>query len=156
MDKDKLYGISDLADEFGLTHRAMRLYEEKGLLSPQRINSTRIYSYRDRARLEIIQRGKRMGFSLQEIAEYMELYALNDGQIEQSRMLLNRVEDRIQRLRQQQEDLAETLADLHNIKQQVEAHLRRSIAAEGVGDQPMPTPQPAKGAKHKLTLLKAL
>ncbi len=124
MNKEKLYGISDLADEFSLTHRAIRLYEDKGLLSPQRINGARIYTYRDRARLIIILRAKRMGFSLQEIAEYLELYALDDGQYEQNRLLLARVEDRIKRLEQQQADLEETLGELQDIKQQVMDRLR--------------------------------
>ncbi len=124
MNKEKLYGISDLADEFGLTHRAIRLYEDKGLLSPQRINGARIYTYRDRARLIIILRAKRMGFSLQEIGEYLELYALDDGQYEQNRLLLTRVEDRISRLEQQQADLEQTLSELQTIKQQVMDRLR--------------------------------
>lgn len=132
MNKDKLYGISDLADEFGLTHRAIRLYEDKGLLSPQRINGARIYTYRDRARLIIILRAKRMGFSLQEIAEYLELYALDDGQFEQNRLLLARVEDRIRRLEQQQADLVETLGELEDIRQQVLDRLQVSPSSAAV------------------------
>src|ERR1700733_13196660 len=69
----RLYSIGDLASETGVTHRALRLYEDHGLLAPQRIGNQRIYSHRDRARLILVQRGKRLGFSLADIKEMIDL-----------------------------------------------------------------------------------
>ena len=71
---DKLYSITELAEEFDITPRAIRFYETKCLLSPQRAGATRVYNYRDRARLMLVLRGKRLGFSLEDIKEYIDLY----------------------------------------------------------------------------------
>ncbi|MED5373852.1 MAG: MerR family DNA-binding transcriptional regulator [Myxococcota bacterium] len=72
--RQELFGIRDLAKEFGITPRAIRFYEDKGLLAPQRVNNSRVYSRRERARLALILRGKAIGCSLSEIAHYLELY----------------------------------------------------------------------------------
>ena len=84
-DPDRLFTITELSDEVGATPRAIRFYESKGLLAPQRAGANRVYSYRDRARLLIILRGKRLGFSLARIQEYLSLYdtdATHKGQLE--------------------------------------------------------------------------
>ena len=73
-DTNRLFTITELSDELGVTPRAIRFYEAKGLLAPQRAGSNRVYTYRDRARLLIILRGKRLGFSLALVQKYLDLY----------------------------------------------------------------------------------
>ena len=108
----RLYSIGDLASETGVTHRALRLYEDQGLLAPQRIGNQRIYSHRDRARLILVLRGKRLGFSLADIREMLELYDVDPAHLEQLRVTLKKASARIAELEQQQIAIAETLAEL--------------------------------------------
>ena len=79
----KLYSVSELATELGVTARALRFYEDKGLISPQRAGNTRVYTYRDRGRLMLILRGKRLGFSLREVRDWLDLYDLDPNQVAQ-------------------------------------------------------------------------
>jgi DNA-binding transcriptional MerR regulator len=115
---DKLLSITEVAEEFGVTPRTIRFYEAKGLISPQRVGSTRAYSYKDSARLKLILRAKRLGFSLTDINAYLELYIIDPTQKEQVQLLLDKVNDRITDLEQQQEDLIVTLEELRDIKKQ--------------------------------------
>jgi len=115
---DKLLSVTEVAEEFGVTPRTIRFYETKGLISPQRVGSTRAYSYKDRARLKLILRAKRLGFSLTDISAYLELYIIDPTQKEQVQLLLNKVNGRITDLEQQQEDLIVTLEELRDIKRQ--------------------------------------
>jgi DNA-binding transcriptional MerR regulator len=108
----RLYSIGDLASETGVTHRALRLYEDQGLLSPQRIGNQRIYSHRDRARLILILRGKRLGFSLAEIKEMLELYDVDSRHLEQLRVTAAKLAARIKLLEQQESALSLTLEEL--------------------------------------------
>ena len=124
-DRDILYTVTELAEHLGVTARAIRFYETKGLLSPRRVGSTRVYSYRDRARLQLILRSKKLGFSLADIREYLDLYDPTTGQREQQQLLLRKVRERIDGLRQQQEALESTLADLREIEATAERSLRR-------------------------------
>ncbi|MEJ2125346.1 MAG: MerR family DNA-binding transcriptional regulator [Alphaproteobacteria bacterium] len=112
-----MYSITDLAHELGVTPRALRFYEDKGLLSPQRVGGTRVYLQRDRARLILILRGKRLGFSLKEIGEYLDLYDADKTQRAQIDKLLILVRERIDLLEQQRNALEETLAELRDIEQ---------------------------------------
>ena len=89
---DRLYTIGELAGEFDVTTRTIRFYESKGLISPARRGVARAYSRRDRARLKLILRGKNLGFSLEEIAEYLKLYDADPAQMAQTQMLLSGVE----------------------------------------------------------------
>jgi DNA-binding transcriptional MerR regulator len=114
---DELYSITDLAHELGVTPRALRFYEDKGLLTPQRVGRSRIYLPRDRARLIIILRGKRLGFSLKEISEYLDLYDADKTQRTQIDKLLTLVRERIGLLEQQRDALEETLSELREIEQ---------------------------------------
>lgn len=106
------YSIADLADEFQVTHRAIRFYEDKGLLTPERRGLTRIFSRRDRARLALILRGKRLGFSLVEIKSMLDLYDLGDGQTAQLRLTLDRSRRKIEELQKQQKDIEDAISDL--------------------------------------------
>jgi DNA-binding transcriptional MerR regulator len=110
----RLYSIGDLAAETGVTHRALRLYEDQGLLAPQRIGNQRIYSHRDRARLILVLRGKRLGFSLADIREMLELYDVDPDHLEQLRVTLKKTEARIVELEHRQQAIAQTLGELRN------------------------------------------
>ncbi|RLA32118.1 MAG: MerR family transcriptional regulator [Gammaproteobacteria bacterium] len=126
-DRDTLYTVTELAERLGVTARAIRFYETKGLLSPRRAGSTRVYTYRDRARLQLILRSKKLGFSLADILEYLDLYDPTSAQAEQQQLLLRKVRERIEGLLQQQEALESTLAELHEIEQAA----MRSLGKEG-------------------------
>ncbi len=115
---EQLYTVNQLAEELGITPRALRFYEVKGLLAPNRVGNNRVYTKRDRARLKLILRGKRLGFSLAEIREYLDLYNV-DGGVEQQRNLLKRVQKRLKDLEQQREDLEATVYELKEIELQV-------------------------------------
>ena len=115
---NRIYTVPELARDLGVTPRTIRFYEQKGLVSPQRAGSTRIYTKADRARMLIILRGKRLGFSLREIADYLDLYAADPTQSEQIRMLLGQVRHRIKDLTEQRQALDVTLEELRDIEQQ--------------------------------------
>ncbi|MBZ6379981.1 transcriptional regulator [Pacificimonas flava] len=108
--KDR-FTIGELSSEFGVTARTIRFYESEGLLSPAREGQARIYSKRDRARLGWILRGKRVGFSLADIAELLDMYE-NAGPAKQRRALADRVEGRVEALEAQRDDLEATIAEL--------------------------------------------
>lgn len=114
-DNRELFAIADLAREFGISTRAIRFYESKGLLSPERVGGTRVFRRRDRARLTLILRGKRLGFSLRDISEYLSLYDAH-SQTAQVRMLVEMVDKRLALLERQMADLETTVAELREIK----------------------------------------
>ncbi|WP_417517340.1 MerR family transcriptional regulator [Minwuia sp.] len=106
------YSIRDLSDEFDVTPRALRFYEDKGLIAPERKGLQRIYDRRDKARLSLILRGKRLGFSLAEIRDWLDLYELQDGQVAQAQMLLEASHVRMDALVQQRQDIEKTIDEL--------------------------------------------
>ncbi len=122
--KSKRYTISQLSKEFSVTARTLRFYEDKGLLNPAREGQNRIFSHRDRARLKLILQGKRVGFSLSEIKEMLDLYDLRDGQVTQLRVALGKFEERIQHLEQQKVDIEQAIADLQRTKEIVRGMLK--------------------------------
>lgn len=115
---DTLFSINELGEEFDITARAIRFYEDKGLISPKRAGSRRVYTRRDRARLQLILRGKRLGFSLGEIREYLDLYDQDPTLQSQTQLLLNKVQERREQLLQQRADIEQTLVDLDTIESQ--------------------------------------
>ena len=117
-DTDSIYSVTELANLLGITPRAIRFYESKGLVSPRRAGTTRVYNYRDRGRLQIILRGKRLGFSLAEIREYVYLYDADPSQSEQLTMLLEKVNQRLKALARQKSDLAALVTELNDIRLQ--------------------------------------
>jgi DNA-binding transcriptional MerR regulator len=114
----ELFTITELSQELGVTARAVRFYESKGLLEPQRVGSNRAYTYRDRARLMIILRGKRLGFSLALIQKYLDLYDADPTHREQIVHLLRGARRRIGELEAQRRDLDQALAELRDIETQ--------------------------------------
>ncbi len=122
---ERLYSVGELARELGITPRALRFYEDRGLVAPRRIGRHRVYTHRDRARLQLVLRGKRLGFSLREIAEWLALYDADPAQLRQTRYLLERVWRRIAELERQRRDIETTLEELRAIERQARDHLRR-------------------------------
>lgn len=116
--KDHLYSISELSESFSISTRTIRFYESKQLLKPRRIGGNRVYNYSEKARLALILRAKRLGFSLTDIREYIDLYDADPDQKEQIKLLLNKVDKRIKHLKQQQQDLVSAIQELEDIERQ--------------------------------------
>ena len=110
--------VTELARETGVTARAIRFYESKGLLNPQRAGTTRIYTHRERGRLQLILRGKRLGFSLSDIGDYLNLYDADPTQQDQIMLLLAKVDTRVKELELQKIDLEASLTELSAVKDQ--------------------------------------
>jgi DNA-binding transcriptional MerR regulator len=127
----RLCSIGDLSSELGVSHRAIRFYEDQGLLAPQRIGGNRIYGPRDRARLRLILRGKRLGFALAEIKELLDLYDIDRDHIEQLRATLMRGRARIAELEQQQREIALTLKELRENEAFIVDCIRQQETAQG-------------------------
>ena len=111
--ESRTYTISELAREFGVTPRALRFYEDKDMLHPARDGMMRLYSNRDRARLTIIVRLKRLGLPLADIREILDLYALNDGKRAQTRMMLEKFRKQARELEVQRQDIETALTELY-------------------------------------------
>jgi DNA-binding transcriptional MerR regulator len=126
MDEEPLFTVTELAKELGMTPRAIRFYEDKGLITPRRAGTTRVYAPRDRARMILILRGKRLGFSLNTIKEYLDLYDADISQHTQMRMLLDSVAERRAQLVAQREAIDEALSELDEITAQAEAVLQQA------------------------------
>lgn len=133
------YSITQLAEEFGLTTRAIRFYEDKSLLKPERQGQTRIYHPRDRARLILIVRGKNVGLALSEIKEILSLYDLSDGCETQNRVAIDKFRRRIESLEQQRNEIElqiETLKEsCARLEEQLEGQIAEGKLVKNVTDQ---------------------
>ncbi|WP_181701710.1 MerR family transcriptional regulator [Chthonobacter albigriseus] len=127
--KATMFTIGDLAREFGVTLRTLRFYEDKALLNPKRDGLNRLYSRRDRARLKLVLMGKRVGFSLTEIKDMLDLYDLRDGQVTQLKVALNKFNEQIAVLEQQKKDIEQALAELRRTTSVVSGLLKEKEAA---------------------------
>lgn len=121
-----LLGIQEAAKHLGVTMRTLRFYEDKGLISPRRVGTARIYGKREIGRMRLILRGKRLGFSIREIREFLDLYDVDPEHIEQVQQLLAKVAERTTELRRQKRAIEETLAELRSIEQQAKDWLRQT------------------------------
>jgi len=118
-----VFSIAELAREFEVTTRTIRFYEDKGLLSPEREGQRRIYHPRDQMRLRLIMRGKRLGFSLDEIREMIDLYDADTSEVAQLKLFLDKINERQTALRRQQADIAEILTELDQRQRECETLL---------------------------------
>jgi DNA-binding transcriptional MerR regulator len=121
---DQQNTISELASEFGITTRALRFYEEKGLLSPQRQGQKRLFSAADRVRLDLILRGKRIGLTLEESRDIIEMYEPGQNNSEQLNLLLGKVNQRRTLLQTQLQDIQHMLSELDDVQQRCENALK--------------------------------
>lgn len=110
------YSISELAEEFGVTTRTIRFYEEKGLIHPRREGQKRLYTPADRVRIKLILRGKRIGMSLQESVELIDMYDPEHNNRDQLHSLLGTVQDKRARLLRQKQDIEDMLAGLDEVQ----------------------------------------
>ena len=122
-DTNKTYSISDLAREFEITPRSIRHYEERKLISPTRNGSQRLYSKGDRVRLQLILRGKRIGFSLSEIREIIDMYDPSAGDEKQIDHLIRKIAERRKALYQQQQDIKAMLVELEQLEQKLNQNI---------------------------------
>ena len=117
----KAYSMTQLCDEFGLTPRALRFYEQRKLLAPLRRGATRVFTHRDRARLQLVLRGKRFGFTLTEIREMLDMYDAPGGKEQQLRTALPRLQLQLKELQKEHEELGQVLVELEATCQELPA-----------------------------------
>lgn len=122
----RTFTIRQLCQEFKCTPRALRFYEDKGLLNPARDGMNRVYSYKDRARLQLILRGKRVGLALAEIREILDLYNVGDGGATQAAKSLKKFQERIVALEAQRVDIDNAIAELKAGVEQMEKQLAQT------------------------------
>ena len=123
-DPQRIYSIAELAREFAITARTIRFYEDEGLIKPRRQGLTRLYSSHDRVRLGWILRGKRLGFSLAEIKQLLDLYQVDRTGVQQLRELLRRSRVHIEDLERRRADLDQHIAEFKDVEAQVSQELR--------------------------------
>jgi DNA-binding transcriptional MerR regulator len=127
--KDETWTITEVAEEFDVTLRTIRFYEDRGLIAPERRGTARIFHARDRVRLALVLRGKRLGFSLEQIAHIVDMYDAEPGEAGQLRYLLAQIEDRRAELELRRRDIEETLVELDEVERRCCEDLAR--LAEG-------------------------
>ena len=131
--REPTYTISELAREFALTTRAIRFYEDEGLIAPGRQGRARVYGERERVQLQLVLRGKRLGLALAEIAELLDLYEIARNDRAQLANLLDLLADRRGRLLQQKEDIDAVLAEIDGVERECRRRLKDEGAAARAG-----------------------
>lgn len=124
-DTARTWTIAEMADDFDVTHRALRHYEHLGLLSPERDRQRRIYHRRERTRLALILRGRRLGFALEEIATILDMYDDHPGEAGQLRYLLAQIDDRRADLERRRRDIEDSLRELTELERRCTADLEQ-------------------------------
>ena len=120
-DSERTWSIAEIALAFGVTHRTIRFYEDQGLITPERRGTQRIFHPRDRVRLELVLRGKRLGFDLGQIRRIVDMYDQPPGEAGQLRYLLERIAARRAELEQRRHDIEVTLAELDEVERRCQA-----------------------------------
>ncbi len=129
-----MLGIQEAASQLGVTMRTLRFYEDKGLIAPQRAGTMRIYSRREIGRMQLILRGKRLGFTIREIKEFLDLYEVDPEHVEQMRNLRQKVQERIKDLRKQKKAIEQTLGELVTIEAEASDWIARARPDTETGD----------------------
>jgi len=119
MHKESLYTVPQLSKELNITERAIRFYESKGLLNPNRAGNTRVFNYKDRARLLIILRAKKLGFSLKDIKTYLDLYEVDPSHKTQSENAIKAISKRLDRLKDQKKEINFIIGELKSLKREI-------------------------------------
>jgi len=128
-DHAALMGIQEVAKELGMTMRALRFYEDKGLIAPQRVGTTRIYGKREVARIRLVLRGRALGFTVREIKEFLDLYDVDPEHVEQMRVFLKRVRTRLTELEARKAALDQTIAELRVLERETLVSLDKATKA---------------------------
>ena len=131
-------GIQEVAEHLGVTQRTLRFYEGKGLIDPERVGNTRVYTRRDIGRMQLILRGKRLGFSIREIIEFLDLYDADPDHVEQMARLAERVRERLADLEKQQVALVDTIRELRQIEQEATARIEQAGPSRTIQRRPSP------------------
>jgi DNA-binding transcriptional MerR regulator len=124
--------IAQIAEEFGVTHRTVRYYEDQGLIAPERRGTQRVFHPRDRVRLALVLRGRRIGFDLEKIRRIVDMYDQSPGEVGQLQFLLDEIAARRSELEQRRADIEQTLAELDEVEERCLGDLRR--LSPGVAD----------------------
>ena len=124
---NRSFTIRQLTKEFGVTARTLRFYEDEGLIAPERRGQTRIYSARDRARIILILRGRRVGFALAEIREILDLYDVHDGGVRQTMHARKKFEEQLHKLERQKVDIEESLVELRRAITEIDSRMAKGI-----------------------------
>lgn len=128
MGKNDLMSIAEASAALDVTQRTLRFYEDKGLIQPQRVGSMRVYSRREMARMLLILRGKRLGFSIREIGEFLSLYDIDPDQVVQARRVIEATRQRLDELRQQREAIDQTITELESLEALSQRHLQAHLS----------------------------
>lgn len=123
MQQGDLKSIAEASKALGVTQRTLRFYEDKGLIQPARVGSMRVYSKREMGRMQLILRGKRLGFSIREIGEFLSLYDHDPDQVVQAQLMLDATQERLAELRHQREAIDQTISELEGIEAISRQHL---------------------------------
>ncbi len=144
--RERTYTIGELAHEFALTTRAIRFYEDEGMLAPARRGRARVYGERERVRLKLLLRGKRLGFALSEIRELLDLYEVGRNERAQLAMFVQMLGERRARLLQQKEDIDAVLAEIGGIERECRRRLKDEARAQAASGSKRRAGLPAAGA----------